>query len=101
MSFEGTGHGGAVECLKVPNGFFAAPLSTTPSKCEPGFEPARPDYSSCIKCEEGYFNPSRGGFCRQCPEYTYANFERTSCLIFDRIQTRSKYLYQPHLLQPD
>jgi hypothetical protein len=56
ITFHGTTIGGASDCIKVLDGWFAPEKSVMPFKCAEGMEPNQ-DNSGCQDCAAGTFNP--------------------------------------------
>lgn len=80
----GSDSGGAQECLKVTDGYYAPQLSRAPMRCAMGQQPNN-KHDDCEPCPSGEFNPVVGELCRTCPNWTYPNKEKTACLLYDQI----------------
>lgn len=66
-------------------------------QCPAGQEPNH-DKSGCLRCSEGYFNPTEGGYCKKCPEFTYST--STTCEAFDQIVFKDGTQHMHYLSKP-
>ena len=85
-----TKEGGGYKCEECPDNIKVKNENGyTCLICSPGYY--LNSEQKCIKCDEGYIKMNSGNHekCIKCPYFTYSNYERNQCIIYDVLNQKN------------